>query len=137
MDMILLDWTRMGNSFCLAGGVAEDQGFRVVRPLLASGRGAPVRNLGWPRRSLQGHARWEVFELLDPRPATPQPPHLEDLWVRAMRARHRSAAPEIRRALLSATEGEPREPVFGVRLDRTRSAMRLQPGLGSRSLATV
>jgi hypothetical protein len=137
MDMILLDWTRMGKSFCLAGGVAEDDRFRVVRPLLASDRHAPVRNVGWPHWSLEGPARWEIFELIDPEPAAPQPPHLEDLWVRAMRSRHRSAAPEVRQALLRATEGEQGQPVFGVPLDRTRSAMRLQPGLGRRSLATL
>jgi len=137
MDMILLDWTRMGKSYCLAGGVAEAGCFRMVRPLLTRHRHAPVRNVGWPPWSVQGHARWEMFELLDPRPAAPEPPHLEDVWVRAMRSRHRSAALEVRRALLKATEAEPGQPVFGVPLASTRSAMRLQPGVGQRSLATL
>jgi hypothetical protein len=51
MEMILLDWTRMGKSFCLAGVVAEGRELRVVRPLLKCGWEAPVRNVGRPAPS--------------------------------------------------------------------------------------
>jgi hypothetical protein len=45
--MILLDWTRMGKTYCLAGVVVEGQFVRTVRPLLAKYRDAQVRNGGW------------------------------------------------------------------------------------------
>src|SRR5437868_8860700 len=35
VDMILLDWTRMGRTFCVAGAVVQAGQYRVVRPLLA------------------------------------------------------------------------------------------------------
>ena len=47
MDMILLDWTRMGKTYCLAGAVVQDGRYRVIRPLLARYHDAPVRNVGW------------------------------------------------------------------------------------------
>ena len=73
MDMILLDWTRMGKTYCVAGVVLDNGRYRVVRPLLAKNRAAPVRNIGWSPWQLDGHARWEVFELIGPDPAEPQP----------------------------------------------------------------
>src|SRR5262245_57022886 len=66
MEMILLDWTRMGKWYCLAGVVEQGGTFRVVRPLLAKFRAAPVRNVGWSAYLLDGHARWEIFELIAP-----------------------------------------------------------------------
>jgi hypothetical protein len=76
MDMILLDWTRMGKSYCLAGVIRQNGAFRVVRPLLTQHRDAPVRNVGWSPFLMDGHSRWEVFELIHPTPADSQPPHL-------------------------------------------------------------
>ena len=91
MDMILLDWTRMGRTYCLAGAVFQDKQWRVVRPLLTKLREAPVRNVGWSAYLLDGHARWEIMELIGPQLTAPEPPHVEDLWVRALRSRRSSA----------------------------------------------
>jgi hypothetical protein len=136
MDMILLDWTRMARSYCLAGVVADKDGFRVVRPLLAKNRDAPVRNAGWSAYLLDGHYRWEIFELVGPEKAAPQPPHLEDVWVRSLRPRRCMATVEQRRAILQATAARPGEPVFGELLEFTRASAYLPPGHGQRSLAT-
>src|SRR5438105_15682798 len=105
--MILLDWTRMGKSYCLAGAVIQDQQWRIVRPLLTKYREGPVRNVGWSAYLMDGHARWEIMELIGPEPATPQPPHREDLSVRAMRSRRSFASPHQRRAILAATMPPP------------------------------
>src|SRR5712692_9659889 len=135
--MILLDWTRMGRTYCLAGAVFQDKQWRVVRPLLTKLREAPVRNVGWSAYLLDGHARWEVMELVGPQRTAPEPPHVEDLWVRAIRSRRLSAAPEQRCAILAATTTPPREPIFGSDLATTRTAAYLRPGTGTRSLATL
>jgi hypothetical protein len=137
MDMILLDWTRMGRLYCLAGVVAEGTGYRVVRPLLASKHGAAVRNVGWSPYLLDGHQRWEEFELVGPQEASPEAPHLEDLWVRALGPRRRLAPVDQRREILALTVPPPGEAPFGVPLARTRLAAYLQPGTGQRSLATL
>jgi hypothetical protein len=137
VDLILLDWTRMGCTYCVAGAVCQGGGCRIVRPLLAKGRDVPVRNFGWSRLHLDGHRRWEVMELLGPEPAAPEPPHLEDHWVKALRPRSRSATPDQRRAILAATAVRPGEPAFGVALTKTRTALFLAPGCGLRSLATL
>ena len=135
--MILLDWTRMGHTYCLAGVVLEDGRQRVVRPLPARWRESPVRNVGWSPYLLEGHARWEAFELDHPEPATPQPPHLEDVWVRTLRPRRRSATLDERRAILGATVQPPDVPLFGAELIFTRAAAHLPPATGERSLATA
>ena len=59
MEMILLDWTRMGRSYCLAGAVTEGGHFRTVRPLFRKHQQPPVRNAGWSAYLFDGHARWE------------------------------------------------------------------------------
>lgn len=46
--MVLLDWTRMGKQYCLAGVVQHNGQLRVVRPLPLAQRTAAVRNVGWP-----------------------------------------------------------------------------------------
>src|SRR5262245_1903746 len=103
MEMVLVDWTRMGRVYCLAGAVADRGGWKLVRPLQTKYRDSPVRNGGWSPYLLDGrHCRWEVFELVGPEPAEPQPPHLEDLWVAAMRSLRRTATPAQRRAILEA-----------------------------------
>jgi hypothetical protein len=135
--MILFDWTRMGNAYCLAGVVAQGGGWRVVRPLLARERGAPVRAIGWAPRYLYGQARWGLFELIGPEPAAVEPPHVEDLWVRALRPRRKLAAPEQRRAILTATAAQAHETPFGTPLAGTRTAAYLRPGTGRQSLATL
>ena len=84
LEMILLDWTRMGNTYCLGGALTERGRIQIIRPLLTRFRNAPVRNVGWSAYVMDGHARWEIFELVGPSPAVPQPPHLEDLWVRSL-----------------------------------------------------
>ena len=35
MDMVLVDWTRMGKFYCLAGAVVQEGKVRIVRPLLS------------------------------------------------------------------------------------------------------
>jgi len=137
VDMILLDWTRMGKTFCVAGAVLQGGQYRVVRPLLARFQNAPVRNTGWSAYQLAGHARWDVFELIEPKPAAPIPPHLEDIWVWALRPLRRAATPEQRRAILAATATPAGESLFGTPLESTRAAGYLQPGSGRRSLATL
>src|SRR5262245_53896056 len=134
--MVLLDWTRMGKQYCLAGAVREDGRFRIVRPLVGRYQQGPVRNVGWSPFLLDGHTRWEVFELHSPTPADPQPPHLEDLWVRAMRSRRRTASTAERRAILDATLAAADRPPFGAPLESTRAGAFLQPGTGERSLTT-
>jgi hypothetical protein len=135
--MVLLDWTRMGRQYCLAGALFVGGQFRVVRPLPARNRQAPVRNVGWSPFLFDGRARWEVFELLHPEPATAQPPHLEDVWVQGLRPLNRSASPAHRRAILQATLTPPDQPLFGSPLKPTRTAASLEPNAGARSLAGV
>jgi hypothetical protein len=135
--MILVDWTRMGRSYCLSGAVFEDRQWRIVRPLLTKFRDAAVRNVGWSAYLLDGHSRWEILELIGPQPADSGPPHLEDLWVRGMRSRRSFAAPEQRRAILAATIPLADEPLFGFDLLSTRASLYLRPGTGRRSLATL
>jgi hypothetical protein len=85
---------------------------------------------------LDGHGRWEVFELLGPEPASFEPPHVEDLWVRAIRSRRSSAPADLRREILAKTTSSAGAGIFGVPLALTRSAAYLLPGTGQRSLAT-
>src|SRR5437016_1106340 len=117
--MVLLDWTRMGRTYCLAGAIMQDEQWRIVRPLLSSFRNAPVRNVGWSPYLMDGHARWEIMELIAPHRACPEPPHLEDVWVRALKPRGSSASLEQRRAILEATTALPSEPIFGASLTST------------------
>jgi hypothetical protein len=135
--MILVDWTRMGRTYCLAGVIVQNDEYRVVRPLLASQRNAAVRNTGWSPFLLDGHCRWEVFELVAPEPAPPQPPHLEDIYVRDLRSRGTLADPEERRAILRATVTPDGQPLFGADLTTTRTAAYLNARVGGRSLASV
>jgi hypothetical protein len=137
MDLILLDWTRMGRCYCLAGAVVEGNFVRTVRPLLGKFRDAPVRNVGWSPYLLDGHQRWEVFELVGPETADPQPPHVEDVWVRSLRPRRSTAPPEQRRAILQSLAARPGEVIFGTPLQTTRASAYLRPGSGQRSLATL
>lgn len=136
MDLILLDWTRMGKSYCLAGVVEEAGSYRVVRPLLARGRPAPVRNVGWSPYLLDGRTRWEIIELIGAVSCDPEPPHLEDYWVRAIRSRRRWATPDQRRAILHATMPRPGEPLFGAPQGTQHSLAYLPARTGSRSLVT-
>jgi hypothetical protein len=135
--MVLLDWTRMGSVFCLAGVVPERGSLRVVRPLPLYGRNTPVRNIGWPPDFLQDRCRWEVFELVGPETAQPQPPHLEDVWVQTLRPRQRMAPADFRRSILQATQPPEDEPLFGAALTQTRTSANMAPGSGSRSLVSV
>jgi hypothetical protein len=137
VNMVLLDWTRMGKSYCLAGAVVVDGQYRIVRPLLRKHRGEGQRKAGWSAYLLDGHSRWEIFTLIGAQAADPAPPHLEDLWVRAMKPLHRLASTEQRRAILAATMASPGETLFGVHLKPSRMAAYLTPGTGARSLATM
>jgi hypothetical protein len=134
--MILLDWTRMGHVYCLAGAVAGNSGFRIVRPLPFNQR-SPTRNVGWSPFLFDGHTRWEVFELVGAESTEVQLPHVEDLWVRALRPRRRLASPDERIAILTATTVRPAQPIFGAPLVANRGTVHLPPGTGQRSLATV
>jgi hypothetical protein len=137
MHLILLDWTRMGKTYCLAGVVLDDLDVRIVRPLPARNRSDDVRKWGWSPYLLDGHSRWELFELVHPEPASAAAPHLEDVWVRELRPLRRSAPPEQRRAILAATAATNGGPLFGEALTATRTGAYLRPGTGARSLATV
>jgi hypothetical protein len=135
--MILLDWTRMGKTYCIAGVIVEDLDLRIVRPLRVDFRDAPVRNVGWSPYLLDCHVRWEIFELVGPAPAPPQPPHLEDVWVRSLRPRRALASAAQRRTILAATAAATTRSLFGEGLTATRTGAHLTPGVGQRSLATV
>jgi len=137
MEMVLFDWTRMGKAFCVAGAMLEGGTYRMIRPLLAKNRNAPVRNIGWPAYLLEGRCRWDIFDLVGVEEAEPQPPHREDVWVQAIRPRNRLALPEQRRAILENTAIKPDESLFGAPLLTTRFAAYLPPGTGQRSLATI
>jgi hypothetical protein len=137
VELILLDWTRMGRVYCLAGVIVQDGRYRVVRPLPARRRDAVVRNVGWSPFLFDGQRRWEAFELVRPEPAPPAPPHLEDVWVRDLRPTRRLADPAERRAILQATLGPADLPLFGAPLTLTRAGAYLPPGGGARSLASV
>lgn len=136
LEMILLDWTRMGGTYCLAGAVPQ-QGYRIVRPLQVKNRSLPQRKFGWWFRLFERRSRWEVFELVKPAAPDPLPPHMEDLWVVSLRPRGRLASNEQRRAVLETTLAKPGEALFGTPLQATRASAYLQPGIGQRSLATV
>jgi hypothetical protein len=137
VDIILLDWTRMGKTYCVAGAVPEDGGVRVVRPLLGRPRGLPLRNVGWSPWLLDGHSRWEVFELVGPHEAAPEPPHLEDVWVHSLRPRRGLAPAAQRRAVLQGLAAAAGADLFGAPLVTTRAAAYLPPGQGRRSLGTL
>jgi len=137
VEMILLDWTRLGRTFCLAGVVLDDLTLRVLRPLPIKHRGAASRTVGWSPYLLEGHARWDVFELVKPEPANAAPPHAEDVWVRSLRPRRRSASKEQRRMILAATATNSSADLFGAVLAPSRANLFLEAGTGSRSLATL
>jgi hypothetical protein len=138
VDIILLDWTRMGRVYCLAGAIYQAGEFRIVRPLPARARNSPIANNGWSPYLMDGHTRWEVFELVRPEPANAQAPHLEDVWVHSLRPRKQLASRDQRLAILQATLAPPGAPIFGVELTQMHSGTcSLEPGSGERSLATV
>ncbi len=137
MEMILLDWTRMGTTYCVAGAITQNGQMRVVRPLWVRHRQAPVRNVGWTPFVMDGHSRWEIFELVGPEPAVSQPPHSEDVWVRDLKPTRRLANRGQRRAILESTLTCPTRPLFGSPLTPTTSSAYLAPGAGQCSLTTV
>jgi hypothetical protein len=137
MEMILLDWTRMGTTYCVAGAITQNGQMRVVRPLWVRHRQAPVRNIGWTPFVMDGHSRWEIFELVGPEPAASQPPHCEDVWVRDLKPTRRLAKVDQRRAVLESTLACPSRPLFGLPLTPTTSSAYLAPGAGERSLTTI
>jgi hypothetical protein len=137
MEMILLDWTRMGRSYCVTGAVQVNGQLRIVRPLPRHLREAPVRNTGWSSFQMDGHSRWEVLEFEAPEPAPPQAPHLEDAWVVTLRTRHCFATPAQRRAILQQTIVPEGQPLFGVPLHKDRHKGYLLPGEGVRSLTSL
>jgi hypothetical protein len=133
--MVLLDWTRMGRQYCLAGVIHQDGQVRVVRPLPARNRHCDVPNVGWSPYLMDGRARWDILELVRPEPGPGRAPHTEDIWVQDLRPRRASATPAQRRAILQATITPVEQPLFGTALKPTRTAAFLEPGAGSRSLA--
>lgn len=137
MDLILLDWTRMGRTYCVTGAVRVHGQLRIMRPLPRALRDAPVRNTGWSPFQLDGHSRWEVFEVIAPEPAPPLAPHLEDAWVVGLRSRRGLAAPGQRRAVLEATLVPEGQPLFGAALRRDKHKAYLLPNEGARSLTSV
>jgi hypothetical protein len=137
VDLILLDWTRMGRLYCLAGAIVQAGQYRIVRPLPARGRDNPVPNQGWSPYLMDGHSRWEVFRLIHPEPAPAAAPHLEDIWVQALESRRRFASRPERCAVLQATLGPPDTPLFGSLLEHGHAGSYLEPGQGERSLASI
>lgn len=137
MDFILLDWTRMGRTYCLAGAVVQAGQYRIVRPLPARAKDSPVPNHGWSPFLMDGHSRWEVFELVGPSPARAVPPHLEDAWVQALKPRGRLATPQERRAVLQATLAPAGKPLFGPAITHGQQGSFVEPGQGERSLASL
>jgi hypothetical protein len=135
--MILLDWTRMGQAYCLAGALWQGGQWRIVRPLQARVRETSLRKAGWSAYLMDGHCRWELFELIQPVPAPPEPPHLEDVYVHTLHPRNTLADPAQRRAILQATLPQPDLPPFGTPLSFTRAAAFLAPGTGLRSLSSL
>jgi len=128
VDFIVLDWTRMGRIYCLAGAIVQGGQYRIVRPLAARGRNSSVPNQGWSPFLLDGHSRWEVFELVRPVPAQATPPHLEDVWVQDLKPRRRLAGRDERRAILEATLAPPGQPLFGSALSHSHANSYLEPG---------
>jgi hypothetical protein len=137
VEIILLDWTRMGRLYCLAGAIRQAGQIRIVRPLPPWSRESAFPHGGWSAWQMDGHSRWEVFEMTRPAPAASLPPHLEDVQVQSLRPLGRLAPPEQRRAVLEATLAPPGKPLFGVELARAHDARYLSPGEGQRSLASV
>jgi hypothetical protein len=137
MDLVLLDWTRMGHVYCLAGVVFQAGQCRIVRPLPGHCRDNFVPNQGWSPFLVDGHSRWEVVELVGPVPGLPTAPHLEDLWVQGLKSRRYHASRDQRRNILRATLGPPDVPLFGAELVHGHAGTFLDPGLGERSLASV
>jgi hypothetical protein len=84
---------------------------------------------------MEGHTRWEVFELVGLQEAECQPPHVEDRWVQGLRSKRRLASVPERQKILAATTVS--NNLFGTRLKATRSAAFAEPGTGERSLTTL
>ncbi len=137
MEMILCDWTRMGRAYCLTGAVNNGSGWTMVRPLLHKRCPSPVRNVGWSPFLLDGHCRWEVFDLVGLTSPTRELPHVEDVWVRELRPLHRTATPVQRRSILEAGVRPADVLLFGQPFSPSRTAAHLEAGTGDRSLATV
>lgn len=137
MDFILIDWTRMGKSYCLAGAIFQAGSYRIVRPIPHTAKKSIHPNVGWSPYLMDGHARWEVFQLQRPEPATTAAPHREDIWVRNLERQRRTASREQRQAILQATLAQPEQPLFGAQLDTSRDSAWMPPGKGDRSLTSV
>jgi len=137
MEMILLDWTRMGLSYCIAGAVQDRENWQIVRPMMAKRGAVPPHIVGWSPYYLDGFSRWDIFELSLPSPSSAEPPHVEDLWVRALTPRRRSASVAVRAAILQATASPIEGTLFGYPFKITAIGACLNPGTGARSLATL
>lgn len=158
MAFVLLDWTRMGKGYCLAGAVLEGEGARIVRPLSITHQRSVVgggglfamirsffvrdppegdRTVGWPAFLMAGRSRWEEFDLVSPRLAKTESPHVEDTWVRSLRPCKRLATPDQRRAILRATAAATADALFGAPLRIEGTKTFLLPGEGQRSLSTL
>ncbi len=138
MEIVLVDWTQMGEYYCLAGAIRQAGCICFVRPLPVRTRESPSTFNGWPSYRMNGRSRWEIFEMVDPVPHEVIAPHLEDVSVQDLRPRRQSASPEARRAILQAGIAPSDKPIFGVELTQTqRGVCYVAPGTGERSLATV
>jgi hypothetical protein len=161
MEMILVDWTRMGRTYCIAGLVSEGQGWRTVRPMPVASRGGagrprlwgvvdallagppkprpsqPPANIGWSSGQLGMLQRWDIVELVGPKQAEAEPPHVEDIWVQALYTTGKSVPLESRATILRETCVHEFKPYFGVPLEQTHTSAFLRPGTGERSLVTV
>jgi hypothetical protein len=138
VDIILLDWTRMRHSYCLSGAIVKEGKIRIVRPIPAYSDNSSRGNSGWSPYLMDGHSRWEVFEMVRPVPVLPLAPHLEDVHVQALKPCGQLATMAQRRAILQATLTPPGTPFFGIDLLRSQGGCYyLEPGTGERSLVSV
>jgi hypothetical protein len=96
-----------------------------------------VRNVGWSPYLLEGHARWEMFDLVGLTSPPREPPHVEDVWVREMRPLRRMATPAQRREILEAGMRPPDVPLFGQPFSVSRATAWIEAGTGDGSLTTI
>ena len=54
----------MGRTYCVTGAVCRPRpAAHTIRALFQTQRDVPVRNVGWSPFLLDGHSRWEMYEV--------------------------------------------------------------------------
>jgi len=93
--------------------------------------------LRWSSGQLGKFERWDIVELVGPKQAEAEPPHIEDVWVQALYVTGKSVPLESRSTILRETCVHEFKPYFGVPLQQTHTSAYLRPGTGERSLVTA